>query len=392
MIHWRGRANTACRIVTVRDELTAIATQHSTPRSTPEPVPQTRDGGIDAFRFLMAMGVIVGHVLSLLPNPVGQPWGMPAWAVPIDAVLRSAVPFFFIVSGYFFRYDRGFARTVRYVGLRILPIYGLWMLVYFALGFLRPNPVPFRLLMLAEGGYGYHLWFLPALAFGLVTVSASVAIGGRRLAAAVVVLLALLGPILFDYHALVGIPEYSHHLSDLKRQLAAPAFVFIGYALRGTQPARLDASIALCVVSLATLLCERYFLAFVAVNPAVWNAESIVSTFLLGTSVFMLARSLNGCPVVARLQSWGFLTLPVYLCHLAYVWLFQRITPAVPARTLVIFVLVAICSVATAVILVRIPLIRTVAAAPGGRRDTRLTQGGQLLVQRWRKRWDSNPR
>jgi peptidoglycan/LPS O-acetylase OafA/YrhL len=67
--------------------LTAIATQHSTPRSTPEPVPQTRDGGIDAFRFLMAMGVIVGHVLSLLPNPVGQPWGMPAWAVPIDAVL-----------------------------------------------------------------------------------------------------------------------------------------------------------------------------------------------------------------------------------------------------------------------------------------------------------------
>jgi peptidoglycan/LPS O-acetylase OafA/YrhL len=36
-------------------------------------VPQTRDGGIDAFRFLMAMGVIVGHVLSLLPNPVGQP-------------------------------------------------------------------------------------------------------------------------------------------------------------------------------------------------------------------------------------------------------------------------------------------------------------------------------
>ena len=374
------------------DELTADSTHDAALGSDKERVPRARDGGIDAFRFLMAMGVIAGHVLSLLPNPPGQPWGMPAWAVPIDAILRSAVPFFFIVAGYFFRYDRGFMRTVRYVGLRILPIYAIWLLVYLALGFLRPNPVPFRLLMLAEGGYGYHLWFLPALAFGLLTVSACLAAGGRRLAAVVVVFLALLGPILFDYHVLVGFPDYSHHLSDVKRQLAAPAFVFIGYAMRGTQPARLDASIALCLASLATLLCERYFLAFVAVNPAVWNAESIVSTFLLGTSVFMLARSLNGYSAVARLGSWGFLTLPVYLCHLGYVWLYQRITPTLPGRTLVIFVMVAVCSVATAVILVRIPLVRALAAAPGGRRDTGLTAGGHMLIERWRKRWDSNPR
>jgi surface polysaccharide O-acyltransferase-like enzyme len=378
--------------MTVGDELTVSSIQQPTAGSDQASVVPARDAGIDAFRFLMAMGVIAGHVLSLLPNPAGQPWGMPAWAVPIDAVLRSAVPFFFIVSGYFFRYDRGFAQTVRYVCLRILPIYGLWLLVYLAFGFLRPNPVPFRLLMLAEGGYGYHLWFLPALAFGLITVSACLTTGGRRLAAIVVVILALLGPILFDYHAALGMRDYSSHFSDVKRQLAAPAFVFIGYALRGTPSARLDASIALCLASLGTVLGERYFLAFVVENSAVWNAESIASTFLFGTSVFMLARSLNGYPAIARLGSWGFLSLPVYLCHLVYVWLFQRIAPVMPARTVVIFGLVAICSIVTAVILVRIPLIRAIAAAPGGRRDAKLSDSNQMRIQRWRKRWDSNPR
>jgi surface polysaccharide O-acyltransferase-like enzyme len=320
-----------------------------------------RDAGVEVFRFVMAMLVILLHILPDATWSSSDPWGSPRWVVIADALCRCAVPFFFLISGYYFRAERGAVENSRRAIVRLLPIYVFWSVCYLVAAYVASGGRlgPWRWLRLLEGGGpAFHLWFLPALLFALITLSVSLALGGRRLAILVAATFALGGPILSDYHALLGIDSYPSHLNDIRRQLAAPAFVVIGYLLKTMPPIAIRTSLTLCAIAFAGLLAERTILILSVGNPALVNSDGLLGTFCFGTAVFLLARSLNDAHWVRPFARLGRISLAVFLCHLFLLWIVLAVIPPIPGRTLVCFVLIATGAIATALVLVRIPRLR----------------------------------
>ncbi|RYD23564.1 MAG: hypothetical protein EOP89_11935, partial [Lysobacteraceae bacterium] len=259
------------------------------------------------------------------------------------------------------RAERGAVENSRHAVGRLLPIYAFWSICYLVAAYCAFGGElgPWRWMrMLEGGGPAFHLWFLPALLFALITLSLSLKLGGRRLAVLVAATFALGGPILSDYHALLGIASYSSHLNDIRRQLAAPAFVVIGYLLKTMPPIATRTSLTLCAIAFAGLLAERYILIVSGGNAALVNSDGLLGTFCFGTGVFLLARSLNDADWIRPFAWLGRISLAVYLCHLFYLWIVLAVIPPIPMRTLVCFVLIAASTTATALVLVRIPQLR----------------------------------
>ena len=308
----------------------------------------------------MAMLVVALHTFPdtnpSLINLNGKSLGI----IALDAVCRCAVPFFFITSGYYFRVERGVWTNVRRVVVRLTPIYLFWSICYLPpASFFDRVPDHWRLLELFQGGgYAYHLWFLPALAFGIVTLTVTLAVGGLRFAVLTAAALALIGPLLFDYHPVFGVDQYSSHLADFGRQLAAPAYVIIGYLLKRAPAVSTRTCIALCLATLIGILVERYCLAVIIGNAAVKSGDGLIMTFCFGAAVFLLARSLDDAVWVRRFAWLGAISLAVYICHIFFMWIYQYYLPVMPGRRLVCFVLTAGSATLAAIGLVRIPLLR----------------------------------
>ncbi|WP_242137398.1 acyltransferase [Sphingomonas sp. TREG-RG-20F-R18-01] len=319
-----------------------------------------RDRGIDAFRYAMALLVIGIHILPPVAVGPDRPLGLPGWAVVVDVICRCAVPFFFITSGYYFRPERGAFANLKRSVVRIAPIYVVWYLFFISAAVFVPGKLPghWRIMTLVDGGPAFHLWFLPALIFGLATLTLTLALGGRTLAIAVAALLAIGGPFLANYHSLVGMPHYSSHLNDFKRQLAAPAFVLMGYLFRGTRPTNLSIAAVLCAVAISAMFVERYFVIMVVGNKAIGNAESLLAVFAYGAAVFNLARCLNNSPAVQTLSWLGNASLGIYLIHVLFIWMFRQTVDTGPWQFIFLGTIVASISTVAAVLAIRAPLLR----------------------------------
>lgn len=158
------------------------------PRRAKAPGPSPDDGRnatIDLFRVIAIFGVIVVHTSPGTPKVFGGAAGQLA-NLMITGAGRLAVPFFFVVAGYFFGNKvregapplRLFARYAK----RLLRIWVLWSLIYLLIplrldqwlhqGWWPAVMQQFRhlaahpLLIVFVGGKG-HLWFLMALVMAL---------------------------------------------------------------------------------------------------------------------------------------------------------------------------------------------------------------------------------
>lgn len=121
---------------------------------TPRPV-------LDRFRLLAAVLVVCIHT-----GPLASYSG-PAdfWLCRVFA--RIAVPFFFMVSGYFLAAD-GWRNTGRFLKKSLLA-YGAAVLLYLPLNFYNGGYAPLEWVkkLLADGTL-YHLWYFPAVILGAV--------------------------------------------------------------------------------------------------------------------------------------------------------------------------------------------------------------------------------
>ncbi|MDE7396730.1 MAG: acyltransferase [Muribaculum sp.] len=82
--------------------------------------------GVDIMKYIMAIGVIVIHVGAVFDGDATFPDAVVWW-------MRSAVPYFFIVSGYLFaRRNQGWGSTSFYreKAQHVYRIFGCWLLVY----------------------------------------------------------------------------------------------------------------------------------------------------------------------------------------------------------------------------------------------------------------------
>ncbi len=88
--------------------------------------PQTQLRGVDLIKYIMAIGVIVIHVGAVFDGDATFPKTVVWW-------MRSAVPFFFIASGYLFATRNqgwGDSKFYREKALHVYRIFGCWLIVY----------------------------------------------------------------------------------------------------------------------------------------------------------------------------------------------------------------------------------------------------------------------
>jgi surface polysaccharide O-acyltransferase-like enzyme len=280
---------------------------------------EVRQQSIDAMRFCFCYLVILLHCL---PDEASTSIA-PGILVPLKILCRSAVPFFFITSGYFLGLaNRAPKELLGRILERLLPIYAFWLTVYCIYVALDPTmDLNLDWKTLTSGGAAFHLWYLPALAIGLAFVGVGTTLLGGRTTALACAVLAAIGLGCGAYHDLLGLPGEARRGGVL----VAPAFVFIGFcfATRPTRPRRAYA-VASALAALLLALVEEWWISARSGSAPLVSHDFILSTFLLGSAMFLLVRSIAPSPLIAKLASLGRISLGVYAAHLLILWTLMR--------------------------------------------------------------------
>ncbi len=192
---------------------------------------------IDYFRFVAAFLVIAIHTSPLV-----------TYSESLDFVLtriiaRTAVPFFFMVSGFFLisRYSCNYDKLIKFVRKTTL-IYIISILLYIPLNiyngyFKMDNLLPNIIKDIIFDGTIYHLWYLPASIIGAVLSWFIVKKAGFKNALLITAVLYVIGLFGDSYYGLVkNLPllhnfyKYIFQISDYTRNgiFFAPVFFVLG--------------------------------------------------------------------------------------------------------------------------------------------------------------------
>jgi len=217
-----------------------------------------RDAALDRFRLLAAVLVVCIHTSPLTSyTPAGDFW--------LTRVLgRVAVPFFFMVSGYFLARN-DWKTTGRFLRKTLL-VYGLAVAFYLPLNWYTGGFTAAEWLRrLATDGTVYHLWYFPALILG-VLIARALARLGLPAALTVAGILYLFGLGGDSYYGLAaGFPVLEGFYGSLFRVFSysrnglffAPLFLLLGAAAKGRLPAR---SLPGAALGLALMTAEGFWL------------------------------------------------------------------------------------------------------------------------------------
>lgn len=167
--------------------------------------------GIDVFKFIMALFVVVLHTQPL--------YGINSWMNFLTAAVisRMAVPFFFTASGFLLQkqvsVNETGAREVlgRYIR-KILGVYCIWTVIYMPIiiydKILSSDDAFNRSILMVlrdfvfVGSYA-HLWYLPAAAVGIIVVYTLKKYVGERGTAVILLGLFLVGLLTQSYFGLL---------------------------------------------------------------------------------------------------------------------------------------------------------------------------------------------
>lgn len=133
---------------------------------------KTKNYSIQLFRLIASIMVVAIHTQPFLEYNVFLAQGI------ANNLSRVAVPFFFCLAGYFYmgKYQdqQNYAKSYC---IKILKIYFVWGAIYFPYSFIymflkNKNPFLKSLIIYIRntvfGGAHFHLWYLPALIFGII--------------------------------------------------------------------------------------------------------------------------------------------------------------------------------------------------------------------------------
>ncbi|MDC7676685.1 acyltransferase family protein [Asticcacaulis machinosus] len=305
----------------------------------PKTTGNARLAGIDLFRFIAFVAVLVIHTV---PQTAGL---IEANSLAWHAA-RFAVPFYFIVSGYFFcRFSGTAFEGIKKVVFRIMPVYFIWLLIYTVFfpeswGWLTQA---YRVAeyLISGGPVGYHLWFLPTLACGLVVYLVLRRYGFKVMFAVAVVLFAL-GLIFGPYREMLGLPHIrfkGFHWYTRNGPFFSFFFVVAG-AYIATLKFRitLQAAAALTALGLGLQILESYLLWRFA-DGAFLSTDFTVGTALFGLGIFFLALNWPGHLTHPWLLHMGRLNLWMYCIHMAFVQILRLwFDVNVPAQMAMVFV------------------------------------------------------
>ncbi|GFI10113.1 serine/alanine racemase [Lachnospiraceae bacterium] len=272
---------------------------------------------IDRFKLLAAFLVIAIHtspLTSLSPE---------ADYILTRVLARTAVPFFFMVTGYFVLpkalEDRtyGFAYLKR-IGLIYLVSVVLYLPVGIYAGHFKGAGIISVLKMIFLDGTFYHLWYLPALLLGFALLLLLLRALPFKAAGAVCVLLYLAGLFGDSYYGLIGEKTFVYtiyqglfHIFEYTRNglFYTPVFLLLGYAAARRRPS-FALSIGALGVSFGFLLGEGILLKLMETQR-----HDSMYLFLLPVMYFLFSALLEDCTGEQRKTFPKDLPLYIYLLH-----------------------------------------------------------------------------
>lgn len=298
---------------------------------------------VDVIRVVAITAVISIHTVpfAIRPDLVGSCLDA---ATVVNQLARFAVPFFLIVSGYFwahkFEENRGvYAPTVK-MAIRILALLVAWSLIYllptniirsFALGHFGPIKqfywnvitVGARPLSAVLQGTKVHLWFLPGLLCGLMISAFLIRYRQQRFLTILAITLYLIG--------LAG-KAYSDTPLGFRSEFNfrnGPFFSLIffvtGYLLKQRQagPAWFPTGILIAVFGMLLQFSELLILnSYWGITMA---QDYVIGTYFYGLGFAMISLSGSRYLNLERAASIGPLVLGIYASHLIFVDLLEPI-------------------------------------------------------------------
>ncbi|MGH8161076.1 MAG: acyltransferase [Gammaproteobacteria bacterium] len=296
---------------------------------------EARNSTVDLFRVFAIFGVIVVHTSPIATDAFNGSANHLANAV-ISGSGRLAVPFFFVVSGYFFgRKIRGGTEPLglftRYAK-RLFRIWVLWSLIYLAIP-LRigqwfhdgygpavihqfENMAAHPLLPFWVGGEG-HLWFLMALIMALGIAAVCERLRARPLFYALAVALYVFGLVAGLYG---NMPVGLHVPFDTRNgPFMSALLVACGYWIAGTRRnINPIAALALAALGWAGFEAELYFIPLVSsAYPPIIDYGLFTPVFGLGALLLARAKPHLGGRWWPRIGA--YYVLGIYVCHYVFV-------------------------------------------------------------------------
>lgn len=265
--------------------------------------------GIEYFRVAAAFLVVAIHCSPLLT------YSETADFIFTRVLARAAVPFFFMVTGYFVI---GKAEKTRKFLKKTGVIYLASILLYLPLNLYAGNfagltPGAALTQLLFEGTF-YHLWYLPAALLGVLVASLLARSRAGLGIAGALYLLGLLGdsywglvsgvPVVSDaYNVVFSVAGYTRN-----GLFFAPLFLLLGAAMRSTKLPGKGASAAGLAAAFALMLAEALLLRRLG-----WQRHDSMYVFLPAVMYFLFALLL-----IPRGRAAGWMapfSLLVYILH-----------------------------------------------------------------------------
>lgn len=317
--------------------------------------------GIELGRCIACIFVIIIHQNS--SNYGSNPYGYEI----LNQVSRWAVPFFFILAGFFLPTADTWQKNARKYFLRLFPVCVFWTVAY-ALS--TDHPIVFfgsiksTLNTLIVGGNGYHLWFLSSLGICLLIAAIFNQFTSMIFLSSVAALMYFIGLSYDSYSELAfGIPHSQVRYDTRNGPFFGLIFVCLGILLRKKEiAANINSGLFLTCVGLMISGAEILLL-YINYDFQISRHNFLLGTipFSLGVTMIFLTTQIQGSRVSKIVKRLGAVSLGIYAVHL---FLLRQITewvqPASPISGLAVALLVFLLSAAIATAGARIPLLQRV--------------------------------
>lgn len=297
-----------------------------------------RNQNVDAFRVIAVLAVITLHAAPFEnPTvPLGQTIDV---ATVLNQLARFAVPYFFVISGYFFglKADGGQEAINGLIRIfkRLVPLLLIWSAIYVipfnfssqhlpaasglraAGDLMDPLQLQRKLLTGLFQGTKVHLWFVISLLWCAGIATLFLVHGKLRWLVAFSVTLYALGLLAKAYSATpLGLTT---SFNTRNGPFFGLVFFTTGYLLSRTKPDRSWFRKGILLLMLGVL---AHFSEIVVLNA--WFDVSmlqdyVVGTYLLGLGTGLIALSGREIPGAATIGKYGKYVLGIYLCHFAFI-------------------------------------------------------------------------
>lgn len=272
--------------------------------------------GIEIFRVVAAFLVVAIHT-----SPLASYSGT-ADFVFTRVIARVAVPFFFMVTGYFvLSKGTGVRRFLKKTAIIYAASAALYLPINVYAGHLQGWGMPDLVQQVLFEGTFYHLWYLPAALLGAWLTSLLMRRTSRGVCAAIVTALYVLGLLGDSYWGLIeGVPGVSSAYNALFALMGytrnglffAPMFMFLGAEMRMSKRRGVGFEAAGLVLSFALMLAE-------ALNARAQGWQRHDSMYvLLPFVMYFLFALLSRVKSSVRLPLGSF-SLLVYVLHPAVI-------------------------------------------------------------------------